>query len=122
MITQLILLGTISATNCPQNKYSVDVSKMPYAKKDIHSCQYAGALQVRLKQGEDHNFFYWLFKKTKTKVDAPFIFWLNGGPGATSMMSLFQENGPLRVSQDKQGDYKISKSEKSWEDLPRSAS
>ena len=88
-IAQLLLLGAVSA-ECPQNKHSVDVSKMPYADQDIHSCQYAGAIQLQLgrsypngfhvsEEEADHHLFYWLFKKTDAKEDSPLLFWLNGG-------------------------------------------
>jgi len=47
---------------------------------------------------EDHNLFYWFFRHTDSK--APLVLWINGGPGSTSMIGLFTENGPLRVKRN----------------------
>ena len=40
--------------------------------------------------------FYWLFKNGN--LEAPLVLWINGGPGSTSILGLFLELGPLRVS------------------------
>jgi len=34
------------------------------------------------------------------KPGAPLVIFLNGGPGSSSMIALFTENGPLRVQKD----------------------
>ena len=46
--------------------------------------------------------FYWLFLAQNGKPNAPVVVWMNGGPGLSSMFSLFNEHGPLQLDgQDK---------------------
>lgn len=50
----------------------------------------------------DSNLFFWFFKSEKhtSNDDRPVLLWLQGGPGHSFMMSLFEENGPYRMTND----------------------
>lgn len=46
------------------------------------------------------NYFFWLFESKSNPSKDPLIMWLSGGPGCSSQLALFAENGPCKVSQD----------------------
>ncbi|PLB33849.1 putative carboxypeptidase S1 [Aspergillus candidus] len=50
----------------------------------------------------DHpiNLFFWYFKARNNPDSAPLIIWMNGGPGASSMLGLFTETGPCHINPD----------------------
>lgn len=38
--------------------------------------------------------WWWFFEARQSADTAPLALWLNGGPSCSSMLGLFQENGP----------------------------
>jgi carboxypeptidase C (cathepsin A) len=73
-------------------------------------------LDVSVNNNSVDNLFYWFFRNENT--NAPFLVWLNGGPGASSMFGLFLENGPLRINRIGKGldDLELVAADKAWTD------
>ncbi|EEC06223.1 serine carboxypeptidase, putative, partial [Ixodes scapularis] len=59
---------------------------------------YSGFLTVDAELGS--NLFFWFFPSKTEPRSAPFLLWLQGGPGSTSLFGLFSENGPYLVAED----------------------
>jgi cathepsin A (carboxypeptidase C) len=59
----------------------------------------------------DKQYFYWLFEAQKNPEKAPLIMWLSGGPGCSSELALFAENGPCRI---KRGGQSTTPNAYSW--------
>lgn len=71
---------------------------------------YSGYVDVAEDQ---HIFFYFIEARNQDPSDAPLTIWLNGGPGDTSMVGLFSENGPCYID----GNYNVQFNPYSWNNV-----
>lgn len=46
---------------------------------------------------KDADMFYWLFPSRQNPDKDPLLIWLTGGPGCSSELAVFYENGPMRL-------------------------
>jgi cathepsin A (carboxypeptidase C) len=46
------------------------------------------------------NYFYWAFESRSKPESDPVVLWMTGGPGCSSEVALFGENGPCQVNED----------------------
>jgi carboxypeptidase C (cathepsin A) len=64
----------------------------------VKETQLAGHLTVNETCGD--NLFFWFFESQNDPESDPLIIWLNGGPGSSSFLGLFSENGPYKINDD----------------------
>ncbi|KAG0274096.1 hypothetical protein BGZ95_010106 [Linnemannia exigua] len=106
-----------AATQQSNDRQSHRVGPLPWAAgEDPIRESYAGNFPIRqwtTKVGSkaDAEMFYWFFPALKPKVEnPPLIIWLQGGPGASSMIGLFYETGPIHVTED----HKLIRNNNTW--------
>ncbi|KAK5583904.1 hypothetical protein RB653_005508 [Dictyostelium firmibasis] len=87
-----------SLENLKQTPNDFIVTDLPGLENGVLT-SYAGLLTTN--QTSNGNLFFWFFPSNETVInpmDAPLLVWLNGGPGCSSMDSVFIETGPLRFN------------------------
>ena len=58
--------------------------------------QYSG--YFKLAEQPTRNYFYWFFESRNNPATDPVVLWMTGGPGCSSEVALFGENGPCTVN------------------------
>ncbi|CAB3230536.1 unnamed protein product [Arctia plantaginis] len=65
----------------------------------LNRTTYSGYLTVDEKHNS--NLFFWYIEAENHRPDTPWILWLQGGPGASSLAGLFDEIGPFEYADSK---------------------
>lgn len=98
--------------NDPKSKYLVD--DLPGLHKNVKEEDLPLIFSGHLKLYEENNTHYFFMKYSdqngETEAENRVIFWLNGGPGCSSMDGAFSEVGPLRLNEKEEVVY----NEGSW--------
>ncbi|KAI9780759.1 MAG: hypothetical protein M1839_006547 [Geoglossum umbratile] len=76
--------GTCTTVFPKQLQYTGHVHLPPYTLAPI-------------QQNYSINTFFWFIEARESPETAPLTLWFNGGPGSSSMIGMFQENGPCEV-------------------------
>ena len=59
--------------------------------------QYSGLIKtINPSDKHEKNFFFWFVESQRTPSKDPVVLWLNGGPGASSLIGFLTEHGPFR--------------------------
>eukprot|EP00501_MAST-03F_sp_TOSAG23-6_P000285 GSMAST32.ASY1.ANO1.291.1 assembled CDS len=78
------------------NAYGTLETSSPSGLCDVTK-QYSGYYKLGT---QNKNYFYWFFESRNDPANAPLVLWLTGGPGCSSEVALFGENGPCKVQSD----------------------
>jgi cathepsin A (carboxypeptidase C) len=62
----------------------------------LNETYHAGFLPIANKG----KIFYWWFESRNSPSNDPLVLWLTGGPGCSSELALFEENGPFKINED----------------------
>ena len=89
---------------------SVDASLLDGAHSDITS--YSGFLTVDAVN--NGSMFFWFFPAEESPETAPVVIWLQGGPGASSMLGLLKLHGPFLTETDEDGNFGVTDNPFSW--------
>jgi len=84
--------GTCTTAFSTQKQYTGYIGLPPYTLAPI-------------QQNYSINTFFWFVEARQVPEAAPLTIWLNGGPGSSSMIGLFNEVGPCEVVQTNDGSY-----------------
>ncbi|KAF7340835.1 Carboxypeptidase [Mycena sanguinolenta] len=119
MLSLLLLsLAASCSAGSSWQKYLV-TDQLPNVTHPI-ARSFAGNVPVNREDHPNNTLFFWAFEKELGGLTAPaessnepWIIFLNGGPGSSSLFGLMVENGPLLVT----GDYSIVENPWSWNKL-----
>jgi carboxypeptidase C (cathepsin A) len=78
---------------------SDEITSLPGLNASLCFKHFGGYVPVG---GGKKNLFYWYTEATSNPEKAPTIFWMNGGPGCSSLAGMFSELGPFVVDEKQQ--------------------
>eukprot|EP00729_Bicosta_minor_P019937 gene19937-33852_t len=74
-----------------------EITSLPGWEGDLPSKMYSGYLKVKGDLGNKY-YHYWFVESEGNPNKDPVALWLNGGPGSSSLIGFFTENGPFMTN------------------------
>ncbi|KAF7348536.1 Alpha/beta-hydrolase [Mycena venus] len=92
----------ISTSHHTFNSVAVADSGLTYVKNSgiCETTPGVGQISGYINIAKNASIWFWFFEARSLPETAPLTLWLNGGPGCSAMIGLFQENGPCTVNSD----------------------
>ena len=104
MVYQFILTLLLSAAWAQPEADLVDLKALQATYNvenvGINTTTYSGYLQITDTKKLHYLFIQSWNDNSTGKDEDPVLIWFNGGPGCSSLLGAFQENGPLIVDSD----------------------
>ena len=93
----MILVAVVAATaySAARGGTLAEVTQPASAAICDNVTQHSG--YFKLTTGRKH-YFYWFFESRSAPKTDPLVLWMTGGPGCSSEVALFGENGPCSVN------------------------
>jgi len=79
------------------------ITQLPGLEDTLTFNQFSGYLNLPSTKKQIH---YWFVEAEEDKLDAPLVFWTNGGPGCSGLIGFLTEQGPFRP--DSQGNLQLN--------------
>lgn len=98
----LILLLSLTCIHCKVilHEASPLLTWQPVVNGTEKLCDDVNQYSGYFSAGGSKNYFFWFFESRATPKTDPTVMWLNGGPGCSSLLGLFTENGPCTIDKD----------------------
>ena len=97
-----------------RNPTSVSSSGVGADNNSVNTRYYSG--YFKLARTYDAHMFFFLFEARKHSDTAPVVLWMTGGPGCSSEMAVFYENGPWHLEQgEEEGEIRVVDNPYGWD-------
>lgn len=114
MLKSVVLALLVAFAISQQQSAPADlVTSLPGFQGSLPTRHYSGYITVN--STTNTRLFYWFVEAINATSSTPIVVWANGGPGCSSMIGFFLENGPFHVNvSSADGSLILSLNNRSW--------
>lgn len=94
LVVASLLLGVAHASPTINDSDKIELLHDGYGPEKV--VNFAGYITVN----QTRHLWFWFFESRSDPSTDPFVLWMTGGPGCSSLVALFFENGPYKIKSD----------------------